>query len=358
MSTTLNGWTALDNPPVTRASPNGRLQGFANTDVADILAYLMWNWHTRVETVTQWGGHRKPAHNEGLTNAATRSNHLSATATDTNWDKHPFVRNTRSWRTFTSPQKAVLFQINDELGGVIRWGAIFSDEMHAELGPWVSAADAERAAAKARSRFVPPRTEDDVKDWQRIVGVTPDGLAGPGTVKATRAMQDKLGVPQTGLLDETTKQALSPKPAPISQSARAPKGIRANASTRDKAPVLTTVWQERLVSAGRLKAKDVDGDFGPKTETATKEHQRALGLTPDGRLGPDTVRADLALIGTVRRGDRGSGARWVQYVVGVTPDGVFGADTETATKAVQSYAGITPDGVAGRDFRTKCIVSA
>lgn len=47
------------------------------------------------------------------------------------------------------------------------------------------------------------------------------------------------------------------------------------------------MWQLALGFTG----SDVDGEYGPKTETATREFQSAHGLAADGEAGPDTYNA-------------------------------------------------------------------
>lgn len=47
----------------------------------------------------------------------------------------------------------------------------------------------------------------------------------------------------------------------------------------------------RLQRLLNFSAKDVDGDFGKKTEAAVESAQRKFGLTIDGRCGPYTWRA-------------------------------------------------------------------
>ena len=60
--------------------------------------------------------------------------------------------------------------------------------------------------------------------------------------------------------------------------------------------------QERLVVLGILDGP-VDGAFGPRTDGALREVQRALGLQVDGHCGPGTLRALGALGRAVRGGD-------------------------------------------------------
>lgn len=52
-------------------------------------------------------------------------------------------------------------------------------------------------------------------------------------------------------------------------------------------------WQQELQRMG-LYTGEIDGSFGPATETATKAAQAALGLTQDGSCGPATLAAAAA----------------------------------------------------------------
>ena len=53
-------------------------------------------------------------------------------------------------------------------------------------------------------------------------------------------------------------------------------------------------WQTFLIGQGHLRS-NVDGDFGPKTENATKAFQRAQGLGSDGIVGSMTLGTALTL---------------------------------------------------------------
>lgn len=50
----------------------------------------------------------------------------------------------------------------------------------------------------------------------------------------------------------------------------------------------TCLWQKVLWSWGLLDWSDIDGVFGPKTESATREFQDTFNLTIDGQVGKDT----------------------------------------------------------------------
>ena len=57
-------------------------------------------------------------------------------------------------------------------------------------------------------------------------------------------------------------------------------------------------WQQELQRMG-LYTGEIDGSFGPATETATKAAQAALGLTQDGSCGPATLAAAAAQEGSL-----------------------------------------------------------
>ncbi|MBG0567310.1 peptidoglycan-binding domain-containing protein [Actinoplanes aureus] len=85
----------------------------------------------------------------------------------------------------------------------------------------------------------------------------------------------------------------------------------------------------------------VDGDFGPKTETAVRAFQQANQLAVDGIAGQLTWSA---LIVTVRRGSTGDAVRAVQEELRgrdqsgdpqLVVDGDFGTETEAGVRAFQ-----------------------
>ncbi|GKY88483.1 peptidoglycan-binding domain-containing protein [Sinisalibacter aestuarii] len=91
-----------------------------------------------------------------------------------------------------------------------------------------------------------------------------------------------------------------------------------------------------------------DGDFGPGTEKAVKDFQKANGLAVDGIAGPDTFTAmGLYELVLLRRGSRGDAVKRLQEGLGIGADGIFGPGTEKAVKAFQEANGLAADGIAG-----------
>ncbi|MFI5911054.1 peptidoglycan-binding protein [Dactylosporangium sp. NPDC051541] len=105
---------------------------------------------------------------------------------------------------------------------------------------------------------------------------------------------------------------------------------------------------------------EVDGDFGPATEAATKEFQQQAGLAVTGVVDAATWEAlpSGLPMPVLRRGDEGDVVRNLQTILTMgaaelwktTPQGVdgeFGGNTEASVRAFQAWARIGADGVVG-----------
>ncbi len=97
-----------------------------------------------------------------------------------------------------------------------------------------------------------------------------------------------------------------------------------------------------------------DGDFGPGTERAVRDFQKANGLAVDGIAGPDTFTAmGLHELVLLRKGSRGAAVKKLQTGLGIGADGIFGSGTEAAVKKFQSENGLDADGLAGPETLSK-----
>jgi peptidoglycan hydrolase-like protein with peptidoglycan-binding domain len=95
-----------------------------------------------------------------------------------------------------------------------------------------------------------------------------DGIYGDETTAAVEAMQEDLGVPVDGIYGPETHDALGDEAA---------------------ASIVSQV-QTVLAEYGYYDG-EIDGVYGSETEAAVMELQEDLGVTVDGRLGPETVNA-------------------------------------------------------------------
>ncbi len=91
-----------------------------------------------------------------------------------------------------------------------------------------------------------------------------------------------------------------------------------------------------------------DGDFGPATDKALKDYQKAQGIAVDGIAGPDTF-AHLGLheLILLTQGSVGETVTKLQKALGIGADGQYGPATEKAVKDYQAKNGLEADGMAG-----------
>jgi peptidoglycan hydrolase-like protein with peptidoglycan-binding domain len=127
-------------------------------------------------------------------------------------------------------------------------------EAQLRLNRWISSSKAKLGLLKVDGIFG-PLTEAAVKEFQRKQPLTDDGVIGPRTWAA---------LPTLLPLQNGSKGAA------VSELQR-----RLN------------LWIEGRKLAGLVKLK-VDGDFGPKTEAATRAFQTAEGLTSNGVVNSST----------------------------------------------------------------------
>ena len=101
-----------------------------------------------------------------------------------------------------------------------------------------------------------------------------DGVYGPGTVTAVKALQKESGVKQTGYVDAATTKALQD----------------AGGDAAAKAAVYTTAVQTMLKLTGYWTGA-VDGTWTPELTTAVKRFQTDLGIEPTGVVDSVTLSA-------------------------------------------------------------------
>jgi peptidoglycan hydrolase-like protein with peptidoglycan-binding domain len=94
-----------------------------------------------------------------------------------------------------------------------------------------------------------------------------DGVYGDETTAAVKEMQTELGVTADGIYGPETQAAL-----------------------KDRASAITAQIQTVLATYGYYDG-EIDGTYGAETVAAVKELQTDLGVTADGRFGPETAAA-------------------------------------------------------------------
>jgi Putative peptidoglycan binding domain len=140
----------------------------------------------------------------------------------------------------------------------------------------------------------------DVRQLQRAIGVSADGVFGSQTERVLRRRQRLHGLVADGIAGPSTRTALGLGPGPVLKRRG---GERSARRSRSDGGGGVRALQRRIGVAA-------DGVFGPGTEAALKRWQEAHGLVADGIAGPQT-RAELGLgPGPVLkpRGSEGAGA--------------------------------------------------
>ena len=224
---------------------------------------------------------------------------------------------------------------------------------------------------------------DAVRDLQRRLGISTDGIFGPGTDRAVRAFQAGAGLGVDGVVGPRTWRALlsatpgappPQPPAPASAGPATPAPLGSEGGPRPELEAGDRGDAVRVLQRGL--GIGADGIFGPGTERAVRAFQAGAGLGVDGVVGPRTwaallsgapVRAaepvaaadpvapppppadDLSGVSAVELevGDRGDAVRTLQTRLGVAADGIFGPGTERAVRELQASRGLLVDGVVG-----------
>ena len=120
-----------------------------------------------------------------------------------------------------------------------------------------------------------------------------DGIFGPDTEKAVKALQKDNKLKEDGVVGPLTWEVIkklnitnaeqevveTDKPSVGSNTTKLKRG--------DKGPAVTKL-QKQLIELGYLSSGDDDGKYGPKTAMAVMKFQQDNGLYVDGVVGPKT----------------------------------------------------------------------
>lgn len=141
------------------------------------------------------------------------------------------------------------------------------------------------APAPAKTVWRQGDTGSKVRDIQRIVGATADGIWGPATTSAVKRWQAARGLASDGLWGpacEAASKRSTAKPSPVQVKVPAFPGLTQRGS---KGATVRKV-QERLKARGWKVG--VDGIFGADTESIVRQFQAEKKLAVDGKVGPAT----------------------------------------------------------------------
>ena len=116
---------------------------------------------------------------------------------------------------------------------------------------------------------------------ERLYGGTVDGIDGPGTRAAVRALQARRGLAVDGVAGPRTRRALGRRGRPALGS----RALTAGARGWDVAAL------QFLLARHGFPSGAVDGGLGPRTAAALIRFQTWAGLAPDGVAGPGTLAA-------------------------------------------------------------------
>ena len=121
-----------------------------------------------------------------------------------------------------------------------------------------------------------------VRQVQRVVGVTADGIFGPATHSAVRSYQASKGLTVDGIVGPRTGSVmgLGGSTSSTGTASTATSSFTGVVRYGDRGSLVTQVQRVVGVSA--------DGVFGPATLSAVKSYQASKGLTVDGVVGPRT----------------------------------------------------------------------
>lgn len=210
-------------------------------------------------------------------------------------------------------------------------------------------------------------TEDAVREFQRIFGLTADGIVGKQTWYRIAYIYTSVK-----RLGELNSEGVAFEDVPNQFPSQLSFG-------QTGMPVRAIQYYLAVISRfyDTVPSVSLTGVFDEQTETAVKAFQQTYGLTPDGIVGrqtwDDIIRAYRGIVedenllsggaalfpGTnLSLGSSGEYVTLLQEylnvlsqtypsIPSVTVDGQFGPSTEAAVRAAQSQFGLTPNGVVG-----------
>ncbi|KRE39194.1 hypothetical protein ASG73_02295 [Janibacter sp. Soil728] len=136
-----------------------------------------------------------------------------------------------------------------------------------------------------------------VKQVQRKVGVSADGIFGPATRNAVKRWQQRHGLVADGIVGSRTGTKM--RLTSGSTTTRSAKTASSAAKSNFTGLVRQGSRGSVVKQVQRVVGASADGIFGSGTASAVKRWQRSHGLTADGVVGPRTGSA-MGITGSTR----------------------------------------------------------
>ena len=231
------------------------------------------------------------------------------------------------------------------------------------------------------------------KDYPSFGTLEVDGVYGQSTADVVKKFQKQFGLTQDGVVGHSTWYQISyiyvavKKLAQLTSEGEQPTGglvsgtfpgtlrLGSSGDTVEQVQFWLNTVADYVPSIPKV---NVDGIFGPATQTAVRAFQTHYSLTVDGIVGRVTwdtlyneyqsIQADIAPPGVtqpgqypgtpLRVGSRGNEVKQMQFylriiarsnrnIPSINADGIFGSATEAAVRAFQNGYGLNVDGVVG-----------
>lgn len=201
-------------------------------------------------------------------------------------------------------------------------------------------------------------TGEAVKAWQKIIGVTQDGIFGDNTVAATKVWQKNHGLLQDGKVGpKTWLAAASPTGViPVTGKTAGAVSVTPTGTVDDAFDALVAAAIAKHDSAA-LMALATQAESRGLLDIARSIRDEAARITmgapaatppgPDKPTVPSVSKPTGRAIISAAAGSKGPDVIEWQKVLGVKQDGVFGKDTDAATKKWQTAHGLVADGIVG-----------
>jgi peptidoglycan DL-endopeptidase CwlO len=146
----------------------------------------------------------------------------------------------------------------------------------------VAMADTSAGATTTSANLSRGSTGALVRALQSKLGITADGIFGPQTQAAVRAYQSAHGIPATGTVGPLTTASLGGLSA---------TGAPRSATTTAAGPAAVTLSPAATVAMQKALGVTADGQIGPQTRAALKAYEANHGLPADGQPDADSLKA-------------------------------------------------------------------